>query len=313
MTSTTNAFRKIYDLPEFKDPYEHDLAKFPYILDIEITNYCNLDCIMCGRQIMERAVGFMDFELFKQVIDEASTEGALGIRLIRYGEPYAHTKVFDMIKYAKSKGLVVHTTTNGLLLDEEKIRKILDSGLDSIIFSFQGTTKEEYEKMRNNNKYDLLVKNIQTLAEERKKRNLDKPHIQVNTTVLDETEEQIKEFEDRWKNIADYVDHWKTSLLRIAHVKRVRPLLERQRIGKVIKKHAENWKCPEVMTKLSINWDGKVTACCEDFDEKLIIGKFPEKSLKELWTSENEQRIREILENKDYSKLNFCKTCISDF
>ena len=60
-----------------------------------------------------------------------------------------------MIKYAKSKGVIdIMLHTNGTVMDEDLAKKIVNSGLDRIIFSLDSITKEIYEKIRVNAKFE---------------------------------------------------------------------------------------------------------------------------------------------------------------
>ncbi len=312
-----NPFLEVYRSAQYSRPYERGLPNFPILIDLEATNCCNLDCIMCSRQIMKRKTGKMPFSLFKKIADEAAVEGSRGIRFIRFGEPLLNEKVFEMVSYARKKGLLTHLTTNGLVLDDEGVEAIFDSGLDSIIFSFQGPTKEEYELMRNSNCYGMLLDNIKGLVGERRKRNSGKPFVQVTTTVLDESDEQIKSFYEKWQGIVDRVDHWYTSLERLEGIKRAEPLFERQKIREMLAKQEKNtgrnWRCNEVMVKLSINWDGEVTACCGDFDNYMKVGDLEKSSLKEIWTCEKMNSFREILRKGERNKIPFCSKCTSKF
>jgi radical SAM protein with 4Fe4S-binding SPASM domain len=310
-----NPFRGIYDMDTYKHPYNYPLAKFPYIIDIEATNQCNLDCLMCGRQIMTRNQGIMSLEIFTKIMDEASKEGCKGIRLIRWGEPLLNPNIFGMIGYAQEKKLLVHMTTNGILLTKEKIADIFKVHLDSMIFSFQGTTKDEYEKIRNNNMYAKLQKNIKLVISERKRLQVEYPYVTITTTILDETEKQIKEFYNKWEKVVDKVDHWYTSFFRIKDFPRAKALWERQRVIKAAqeKESARGKRCTEVMTKLSVNWNGDVTACCGDFNGELIVGDIKENSLKEIWVGKRLVKLREILSKGERSKIQFCSTCTSKF
>ena len=51
----------------------------------------------------------------------------------------------------------------------------------------------------------------------------------------------------------------------------------------MIRTHPE---CPEVFNKLSINWDGTLTACCTDSDNKMLLGNIKESSVTEIWKSD---------------------------
>lgn len=299
-----NPFNDIYCSPECRFPYKYELPAFPLFLDLEITNVCNLDCLMCGRQIMKRKIGFMEFGLFKRIIDEARKEGCKGIRFIRYGEPFLHKDIFKMIAYVKEKNMSTHITTNGTF-SEGVLKKIPDSELDSIIFSFQGTTPEEYKKMRNTNKYGVLIDNIKKLVAARGEN--EKPFIQINTTLLDEGKMEVSNFIERWSKIADKVDYWYTSFTWLEQVERLKPILERERIN------ISSGRCTEVRTKLSINWDGLVTACCQDFDNGLIVGDLNINTLKEIWNGEKMTRLRNVLAAGKRNEIPFCRKCRSKF
>jgi MoaA/NifB/PqqE/SkfB family radical SAM enzyme len=90
-------FEKVYNLHEYNHPHELDLPKKPYIIDIELTNNCNLSCIFCDRQTMKREKGYMDIGVFKKLADEASKMGVIGFRFIRWGEHYLHPGIFDAV------------------------------------------------------------------------------------------------------------------------------------------------------------------------------------------------------------------------
>lgn len=301
---TENKFKNIYTLDEFENPKEYPLNKIPFIMDIEVTNHCNLECKMCHHQLMRRKKGFMSFELFKKIIDEASEKGVKGIRFIRAGEPFLHPQIFEMIEYTKKKDILVHITTNGLLLNKPKIQRIIYSNLDTIIFSFQGLDKEEYELMRDNDQYNLLMNNILLLTKMKK----DNLHVQVTTTTLDETSEEIEKFKEKWLKIVDSVSTWYTSLEKVQHLDRVKPLLLRHK--RKVRKLLKNKKgCNEVLTKMSINWNGDVTACCTDFDNQLLVGNLNNQTIEKVWNSERLNKIRNILKNGEFDKLSLCKTC----
>ena len=113
-------------------------TKVPPRLEIEPTNYCNLNCHYCPNQESSREKGYMKFDLFQKIIDDASQIGVMGIDLYLVGESLLHPQIVEMISYIKSKDLRVNLVTNGMPLNIEKIKAILHSGLkstDTITFS----------------------------------------------------------------------------------------------------------------------------------------------------------------------------------
>ncbi len=306
-----NPFRSIYDSDRFKTVLQNkdELCKFPFLVDIELTNHCNLKCSFCGQLTMERERGFISEGIFQKIIDECSLYNA-PVRLIRWGEPFLHEKIIDFCKYTKTKGVPLHITNNGLVIKESDMKALIDIGVDSLIFSFQGTTKEQYEIMRNNKLYDKLKSNILKLIEMRG--NKPKPFIHISSTVTDESETEIEAFVDFWGHNVDSVGIGKTNLSRIQDnkikstetVDKIKTLRQQETIKK------EYRPCTEVYQKLSVNWDGKVTCCCGDYDDFLIVGNISDDTLYNIWNNSSELKVfRELLDNMLHRSLTLCSTC----
>ena len=95
-----NPFNKIYRDEKFSNILQNkeNLPDFPYFIDIELTNHCNLQCVFCGQQAMYRHKGFMSEELLKKIADECSQFNT-PIRFIRWGEPFLHPKIIEFCEY----------------------------------------------------------------------------------------------------------------------------------------------------------------------------------------------------------------------
>ena len=306
-----NPFREIYDNMDFKTVLQHkkQLPRFPYLVDLELTNNCNLRCIFCGQQAMTRERGFLTEEIFHKVIDECAIHKT-PVRLIRWGEPTLHPKVIDYCSYIKSKGLFLHMTTNGLLLTENKVKSLLEVGLDSIIFSFQGATKEQYEIMRQNDQYETLKANILMLVKVRG--DSPKPYIHISSTVTNESQQEINDFVKYWISVVDEVGIGKTNLSHLSshQIKSFESFgkIELLKKQETIKK--EHIPCSEVYQKLSVDWDGKVTCCCGDFDNLLTVGNISESSLSSIWAKSKKLNIfRELLDSNSHQCLTLCHDC----
>ena len=306
-----NPFNRIYRDEKFSNILQNkeNLLNFPYFVDVELTNHCNLQCIFCGQQAMYRHKGFMSKELLKKIVDECAQFNT-PLRFIRWGEPFLHPKIIDFCRYIKSKNLPLHITNNGLAIKEEQMKSLVDLKVDSIIFSFQGATKEQYEIMRNNNRYDELKKNILKMVEFRG--NNQKPFIHISSTMTDESKEQIEEFVSFWGNIVDSVGVGKTNLskLQLNQVKSsdARNNLENLRKKETIKK--EYKPCPDIYQKIGIDWDGKVTCCSGDFDNFLVIGDLKDSPIQDIWNNSKELKtFRELLNKNMHKSLTLCSTC----
>jgi len=288
-----NIFKSIYHNNKYHNIDEP--PKFPFIIDIELTNDCNLNCKMCSRQIMKREIGYMTIDTFDKIIEQCKDRD-VGLRFIRWGEPFLHPHLLDFCKQVKDEGHPLHITTNGLVISESQMKAIVDMKVDSIIFSMQGVTEEEYTYMRNNNLWSLLMDNINLLIRIRGDR--DKPYISINTTVTErDKEEDINEFKEYWKRVIgiDEVNVGRTSMARL---KGTPP------------SNAGYIHCSEPWQKLGIDWDGKVTACCADYDNLMTIGDINKYSLYNIWNNNNILDSIRILLSYDCNKmLTLCNKC----
>ncbi|MEX2681489.1 MAG: radical SAM/SPASM domain-containing protein [Candidatus Sigynarchaeota archaeon] len=309
-----NPFKKIYDQCNLGDPanrYQHPLD-FPRFLDIEITNHCNFNCLMCpvGTKVMNRTRGFMDKELYNRIIDEIKAYKT-PIRFIRWGEPMLHKEFFNFLKKAKESGIMCHLNTNGSLFTEETLKKIVELGIESIKFSFQGIDKKSYFEMRNRDFFDELMNTVKRLYDLRGEREF--PYIHIASTITYESQQQVDAFKDAAKHFADLVTVGRTKMEHI-DVKKIRLSEEEKERFTFLKEQESLAKlhfncCPEVFDKLSINWDGKVTACCGDYDNMMIVGDLRENTLKEIWNSEKLNHYRKLLSQRRYDEIKLCKTC----
>ncbi len=137
-----------------------DRIRYPKYIFLEATNTCNLSCIHCNRPLMKREVNYMDLNLFKKIMDEVCDK-LLTLDLSGWGEPFSHPNIFEMIEYAKHKGVrEVIGNTNITSLNDSVIKKILKSKLDTLIFSIDAASESAYQKIRIGSDYNIIHENI---------------------------------------------------------------------------------------------------------------------------------------------------------
>ena len=201
--------------------------------------------------------------------------------------------------------------TNGSLLTEEKIQALLDLRLDSLKFSFQGTDAKTYSEMRYGQSYERLVETVQLFHQLRG--NLPWPYLHITSTVTYETPEMIQEFTNELLPFVDSIEIGKTNLSHLSSEqtrlpKEAKKMLDELKNRQTINK--EYKRCSEVLGKLSINWDGSVTACCGDYDNYMIVGNLHDSSLQEIWNESRELKTyRSMLKRFKHEELPLCKTC----
>lgn len=282
------------------------LPYLPNALWIEPTNVCNLRCIMCPNSfVTQKNPGFMSMELYRKIIDQAKDFAAYVILCIG-GESLLNKNFPQMVKYAKTKGISTYLSTNATVLTPSLSRKILQSGLDWINFSFDGCSKKVYEKVRVGANFEKTLKNIIDFLQIKKHLKA-KTHAELQILIMDKKGEEdyrqnIKRFLTNFEGLPlDYVQFRRPSTWGgfFSGTKKFRP----QKLGKVFS------PCSYLWSSLHILWDGRVVACTSDFFGENVLGKFPEKSLRQIWNDGPMQKFRRAMITRKY--LTFNKNCLN--
>jgi radical SAM protein with 4Fe4S-binding SPASM domain len=165
----------------------------PVIAQVEPVNYCNLNCPLCLTTSITKArpKTLLPLETFKRFIDDCGNYLLLLI-LWNWGEPFLNPDLIRMIAYAKARGIVVHTSTNGNIpLDETQVEALVDSGLDSLVVAVDGASQETYEKYRQGGRLDRVILNIQNILRVRSAKGLSTPRINMRFVVMRHNEAEL--------------------------------------------------------------------------------------------------------------------------
>src|ERR1041385_4327838 len=159
--------------------YKHNM-KLPTYVQIEPVGQCNLRCEMCPIQFRKDGppyggLAFMQWEQFTSLPDGFPELKKLHLQGL--GEPMMHPRFFDMVRYAREKGIQVTINTNLTLLNPDRTEKLVKSRLDTLYFSIDGSTAETYERIRKRAHFDKVVNNAEMLLETRQRLNSEFPHL----------------------------------------------------------------------------------------------------------------------------------------
>ena len=185
---------------------DHDyVTSFPLHLDIETTDACNLKCVMCVHGTTGvPETGRIDVAFAKSLIDQAVAGGTQSIKFNWRGEPALHTGLEELVAYAKKKGILeVQFNTNGIPFTRERIQALIEAGLDRVIVSIDGATKETYESIRIGATYERLMNNVRMFYELRTQLGRQRPFIRVQMVRMRDNESEVQQFLEMWKVIAD--------------------------------------------------------------------------------------------------------------
>jgi radical SAM protein with 4Fe4S-binding SPASM domain len=214
-----------------------------------------------------------------------------------YGEPMLDKFFLERIEFCKLKGLSVTTDTTGYLLKDELIRGLIDTQLDNIRFSIFSTTREIYHKLHNLDTFDIVYSRINKFLEFKKKKKSKLPITGVYFVEQELNKHQTQDFISYWKDKVNFVNVWK------AH-----NWIDTYDLRK--KNYKRKKKCSRPANgPLQIRWDGKVSACCFDFNTQLIVGDCSKNSLAEIEKSDANTKLIKAHESGDLSEYSICDNC----
>ena len=262
-----------------------DIRNFPNRLTVEITNSCNLKCIMCPRQIVDEVEGMMDINIYKKIIHEAKEHLPVTFVPFFRGESLLHPRFIEMIKMAKDAGIgPIQLTTNAMLLDEETSNELIDAGLDFISFSLDVLGKETYEAARAGGDYEKVLNNIERFLEIKKEKLSKLPETQVSAVETGMNKDVMQDFVYFWNNKVErvriYPEHSSNGAFGSLKEKGNLPDFDKR------------LPCKKVFTDLVIYWDGDVALCNHDWDRKETIGNVGDASIQTLWNGSKYKEIR---------------------
>lgn len=274
------------------------VSNYPLHVDIELASVCNLKCPMCYTisPDFKKKVNakLMDFDLFTKIVDECAEGDVYSIRLSFRGESFLHKRIVDCVRYAKQKGIKeVSTLTNGLRLDEDMFKEIMEAEIDWITISFDGLDKT-YEEIRRPAKYLRAVEKIANYAKIKQQAGRVKPVIKIQS-ILPAIEKDPQAFYDVFSPITDMVS--------------ANPLIDfMQSKGDLPK--IENFSCPQIYQRLVIGADGLCMMCSNDEEGRVIVGDANQQTLHEIWHGEKINNIRDIHKRCAGTKeLTACAEC----
>ncbi|MGL4208611.1 MAG: radical SAM protein [Candidatus Adiutrix sp.] len=302
---SSDPFYQLYQSPAWLTDYDPP-RQFPFWLNLELTNHCQLDCLFCSRQKSRRPLGYMNLETLKIIINEASNYPECGLRLTGWGEPLLHPQIAQIVTMIKQASLPLKIYTNGLALTPELMQVFIEQKVDDLQFSMQGLTPKQYEFNRRQAKYANLRQAIEMAATLRGTSS--HPFLSVLSSVLaDEAETADSQaFCQDMLTLVDKVAIDLTNLNFVSDQKRIQPFLKNQSDGLV------RGLCVDVFLALEIKYDGLIQFCGQDAEAlpEHSLGYVSEITLHEAWHSPkmNGQR-NQVGRKMGHEAMSVCQNC----
>lgn len=288
----------------------------PTAIAFEPTTSCNLRCPECpsGLRSFTRPTGMLQADLFKKVIDELAPATSY-LTFYFQGEPYLHPQFLELVQYATKKKIYTATSTNAHYLNDENAKKTIQSGLDRLIISIDGTTQDTYEQYRIGGKLEKVLAGTAKIIQWKKKLKSSTPHVIFQFLVVRPNEHQIKDVKQLAKEYG--VDEVRFKTAQIYDYEQGSPLIPTidkysryaansdgtYRIKNELLSH-----CWKMWHSCVITWDGKVVPCCFDKDAHYVLGNASETSFQALWKSNAYRQFRALL-LRSRSEIEMCKNC----
>lgn len=292
------------------------ISGLPMSMSIEPTTSCNLRCPECpsGLRSFTRPTGMLSEEVFRHVMDELG--GTLSYLTFYFqGEPYLHPKFTEMVAYASAKGIYTATSTNAHFLTEENARKTIESGLDRLIISIDGTTQDTYQAYRVGGSLEKVLEGTRTILRLRKEMKSVTPHIVFQFLVVKPNEHQIPDVQELARKMG--VDRVALKTAQIYDFQSGSPLIPDQDAysryrknddGTYSIKNALSNQCWKMWHSCVITWDGKVVPCCFDKDAHHVMGDVNTSTFREIWLSDQYNAFRSTL-LRSRSDIDMCRNC----
>lgn len=289
---------------------------YPVSISFEPTTSCNLRCPECpsGLRAFTRPTGMLKQDFFRDTIDQLYRD-LLYLVFYFQGEPYLNPGFLDMVKYASSKKIYTATSTNAHYLTDENARKTIESGLDRLIISIDGTTQEVYQQYRVGGQLNKVIAGAKNMVKWKKEMKSKTPFIIFQFLVVKPNEHQVEDIkklaaeigvDDVWFKTAQVYDYENDPNQLIPSIDKF-SRYKKTSNGNVFKGNLSN-HCWRLWHDPVITWDGLVAPCCFDKDAQHKMGDLKKKSFKEIWKNGEYTKFRtQILKGR--KNIDICANC----
>ncbi len=289
---------------------------FPISVSVEPTTSCNLRCPECpsGLRSFTRPTGMLQSDTFDKVLNDLKSYLSYMIFYFQ-GEPYLNRELLTWVKKAKAAKIYTATSTNGHYLTDEVAKATVESGLDRLIISIDGTSQEVYTQYRKGGNLDKVISGAENVVKWKKALKSSTPHIIFQFLVVKPNEHQIPEVFELAKRIG--VDEVKLKTAQVYDYENGNDLIPTNRkYSRYYQKGDGKWSlihklensCWKLWHSCVFTWDGKVLPCCFDKDGQYTMGNVMQDPFKTIWKNQEYNAFRASV-LKSRSKIEMCSNC----
>jgi MoaA/NifB/PqqE/SkfB family radical SAM enzyme len=251
----------------------------------------------------------MDWKLFCKVVDDLLSYPKLKlVSLMLQNEPLLGKNLYKEINYVKNKNSNLETSisTNGFYLTSDVTSKLVDAGLDRLIFSINGLTKESFEKIEKGLDYNIIFSNLMALIENKPS----KLKIIVKCMLI---RDNIVEFvlPEKFSNLPKLLKSNNIPLDIGPISNRAGSLMNYDDI--VVYEHLQSSKdkkiCDDIFTTINVLYTGEMISCCADWNRESVLGNLKRHKIEEILLSPEVKKRKGLIKNGKYNQITPCKNC----
>lgn len=285
-------------------------AEFPSQVIVDTTEFCNLACIHCPHPTFKKSEHYsgrnLEPELNAKIIDEIRDYGKNITQYVRYtgrGEPLIHSNFFEMLDYAVlHSGTTVTLTTNGTLLNQKKIERLLSTGVHLVDISTDAYSDETYSTVRVNGDLTVTRANILQLIQMSKEKG-SKTKVVVSFIEQPVNSHEIKDFESFWKdNGADYV------VVRRLH-SGAGAVVDAAENFRSQNSSEKRYPCLYPWERIILNPRGELAFCPQDWVNGSVISDYRNSTVRDVWSGEFYRNLRAAHLSNKLANHKFCEQC----
>lgn len=278
---------------------------FPKNMMMELTNCCNHHCVFCHYRIMKRKKRECKKEFTFDIIQQAFDNGCREIGLYMIGEPLLKRDLAEYVAYAKKVGFeYIYLTSNGALATIERMKELIDAGLDSIKFSVNAATPEHYKKVHGVDDYLVVKENIKRLHDYVRENSINLATF-ISFVKTEITKNDVEKMQTEFSPFVD-----KIYVFDVGTQGPPMPELVAQGIVNpniYLQEGAE--LCEMVFNRIHVTCEGLLNACCSDCEGVLNAVDLHTTSLAEAWHSDIMRNLRRRFLQKNLAPL-ACYNCV---
>ena len=254
-------------------------------------------------------------DFFSQTIDQLSKD-LLYLVFYFQGEPFLNPDFLDMVKYASLKKIYTATSTNAHYLNDENAKRTIQSGLDRLIISIDGTTQEVYRQYRIGGQLHKVIEGTRNIVKWKKQLRSKTPFVIFQFLVVKPNEDQIEDVkklakeigvDDVWFKTAQVYDYQNDPNQLIPTIDKYSRYKHKANGTYEFKGNLAN-HCWRLWHDPVITWDGLVAPCCFDKDAQHKLGDLKRRSFKEIWKNGEYKKFRtQILQGR--KNIDICANC----